>query len=407
MKKQDLILLFSFTIFLSTFFSNPSSSIGTIVIPPRSSSSSSSSSSSGELILACVNDNDCPPGICPNGQTYMSYSCLDGACHKLNFFADPCQFLTSSSSSGGQIQIVLNKKFTGTWKVKVNKCKPIVTRRNSIIEPGSNCKVCPLVSLLCISGFVQVPDTCNACSHCEKCSKLSNVTLKLCVKDGILQGTVHQPRVIENASIISQNTISENEVELTLEDKNGTTINLKLKLNNERELTGTLEGGLTFEARKLNSNKSCPVPICLSPDTRIRTVGVQKRIADIREGDLVFSFNKEEKKVVKVIKTSKAEVKNFKILKVTFNDGTVLQISPGHPTSDKRLFKELMLGDIVDNRMVTEIKQIPYTYKYTYDILPDSESGSYYANGILVGSTLKNTRNMDKGKEKQISKGSQ
>lgn len=148
-------------------------------------------------------------------------------------------------------------------------------------------------------------------------------------------------------------------------------------------------GTIVIQPGSSSSGLSGEVHICLSPDTRIRTVGVQKRIADIREGDLVFSFNKEEKKVVKVIKTSKAEVKNFKILKVTFNDGSVLQISPGHPTHDGRLFKNLMLGDLVDNRMVTEIKQIPYTYKYTYDILPDSESGCYYANGILVGSTLK------------------
>jgi hypothetical protein len=31
----------------------------------------------------------------------------------------------------------------------------------------------------------------------------------------------------------------------------------------------------------------------------------------------------------------------------------------------------------------------PARHPFTYDILPDSESGAYYAGGALIGSTLK------------------
>jgi hypothetical protein len=31
----------------------------------------------------------------------------------------------------------------------------------------------------------------------------------------------------------------------------------------------------------------------------------------------------------------------------------------------------------------------PALHPFTYDILPDSESGAYYAGGALIGSTLK------------------
>ena len=31
---------------------------------------------------------------------------------------------------------------------------------------------------------------------------------------------------------------------------------------------------------------------------------------------------------------------------------------------------------------------IRYAHSHTYDILPDSESGTYYAGGLLIGSTL-------------------
>lgn len=131
----------------------------------------------------------------------------------------------------------------------------------------------------------------------------------------------------------------------------------------------------------------CPVPICLSPDTKIRTDGEQKRIADIKVGDIVLTDNK---KPVKVIKVNKVEVKNHKILKVLLNDATILEVSPNHPTADGRLFKDLKLGDVIDKRIVVENTPITYQYKYTHDILPDSETGNYYANGVLVGSTLKN-----------------
>jgi hypothetical protein len=32
---------------------------------------------------------------------------------------------------------------------------------------------------------------------------------------------------------------------------------------------------------------------------------------------------------------------------------------------------------------------IPYEHAFTYDILPASETGTYYAAGALIGSTLK------------------
>ena len=128
------------------------------------------------------------------------------------------------------------------------------------------------------------------------------------------------------------------------------------------------------------------LPLCLSPDTRIKTPGIQKRIADIIIGDKVISENGE---IVKVKKTTQVEVRKHKILKITFNDATILEISPGHPTGDGKEFNDLKIGSYLDGRMVIKIKKVPYNYKYTYDILPDSKSGKYYANGILVGSTLK------------------
>ena len=38
---------------------------------------------------------------------------------------------------------------------------------------------------------------------------------------------------------------------------------------------------------------------------------------------------------------------------------------------------------------ILAVDTVPYPYSHTYDILPDSETGAYFAGGALVGSTLK------------------
>jgi hypothetical protein len=38
---------------------------------------------------------------------------------------------------------------------------------------------------------------------------------------------------------------------------------------------------------------------------------------------------------------------------------------------------------------VTQLSWKAYRYSHTYDILPASSSGAYFASGVLVGSTLK------------------
>ncbi|HEX7602282.1 MAG TPA: hypothetical protein VF316_11780, partial [Polyangiaceae bacterium] len=44
-----------------------------------------------------------------------------------------------------------------------------------------------------------------------------------------------------------------------------------------------------------------------------------------------------------------------------------------------------MLGGVA----IVAVEEIPYAHAYTYDILPDSDSASYFAAGALIGSTLR------------------
>jgi len=77
------------------------------------------------------------------------------------------------------------------------------------------------------------------------------------------------------------------------------------------------------------------------------------------------------------------------VLHILLSDGRELWASPGHPTSDGRRLVHLRVGDVLDGASVTVIGTMRYQGTATYDILPSGSTGFYWANGILLGSTLK------------------
>ncbi len=132
-------------------------------------------------------------------------------------------------------------------------------------------------------------------------------------------------------------------------------------------------------------------PICLSENTKISTPKGEVNIQGLKIGDSVYSLNsKGEKTTVSILRLAKTYVgKNHKILSVELVDGRRLSVSPGHPTADGRDVATLKAGDVLDGSKISSITSSVYKYDYTYDLLPDSQTGAYYANGILMGSTLK------------------
>jgi hypothetical protein len=75
-------------------------------------------------------------------------------------------------------------------------------------------------------------------------------------------------------------------------------------------------------------------------------------------------------------------------MQVTLNNGVRLDISAPHPTADGRMFGQLRAGDLLDGLGVVSAQPVPYPYSFTYDILPDSDTGTYLAGGALIGSSL-------------------
>lgn len=131
-------------------------------------------------------------------------------------------------------------------------------------------------------------------------------------------------------------------------------------------------------------------PICAAPTTPVATPSGARAIVDLRAGDLVYSVHGEAIVAVPILRVASTPVAHHQVMSVVLDNGAVLQMSPGHPTADGRTFAELTAGSSLDGlHTVRHAEVVPYEHARTYDILPDSDSGAYFAAGALVGSTLR------------------
>jgi hypothetical protein len=128
--------------------------------------------------------------------------------------------------------------------------------------------------------------------------------------------------------------------------------------------------------------------VCASPDTPIATPTGDRPIASLSVGDLVFSIDHGQRAAVPIRETRRTPVTNHRVIEVVLGDGPILQISAAHPTADGRSFGQLHAGDWMGGRDVASARVVPYSPDATYDILPDSDTGTYFAGGALIGSTI-------------------
>jgi hypothetical protein len=79
---------------------------------------------------------------------------------------------------------------------------------------------------------------------------------------------------------------------------------------------------------------------------------------------------------------------SFMVVRITLEDGRTVSASPGHPSAAEKALGDYKVGDILDGSQVVATELVAYTGGSTYDILPDGGTGLYWANGILLLSTL-------------------
>lgn len=136
--------------------------------------------------------------------------------------------------------------------------------------------------------------------------------------------------------------------------------------------------------------KGMPTPICLSGDTRIETPNGDVSVKDIKKGMSVWTVDRTGKKIAAVVAlTGKVFAPpGHKVAHIQLSDHRDIYVSPGHKVADGRKAGDLHAGDILQGATILSVNFIPYTEEYTYDILPEGETGFYFANGILLQSTI-------------------
>jgi len=154
-------------------------------------------------------------------------------------------------------------------------------------------------------------------------------------------------------------------------------------------LTGTIDGSGSVDVQK--QEPAIPTcPICLAKGTLIDTPRGPIPVENLRLGDSVWTVNGAGERVAAtILRTSRVPVPaTHQVVHVTLSDGRELWASPGHPTTDGKMLGDLAVNDRLDGALVINVERLHYAGTATYDLLPSGNTGFYWANGILIGSTL-------------------
>ena len=158
--------------------------------------------------------------------------------------------------------------------------------------------------------------------------------------------------------------------------------------------SGYVNYGIPLQCVTPEYNEYCnsnPCPICLAKNTLIDTPLGAIPVEDLEKGAPIWTVNTLGKRVQGVvIETSKTSVPlTHTMVRLVLADGRTLLASPGHPTARGRTVGDIRAGDVYDDIRVISSDRVLYDDEYTYDILSSGETGFYFANGILLGSTLR------------------
>ncbi len=142
--------------------------------------------------------------------------------------------------------------------------------------------------------------------------------------------------------------------------------------------------------QQAESRRKFGCPICLPRTTRIATPRGDVRIDQLRVGDAVFTADAAGRRVVGTVRAvgSSPAPRHHRLVRLRLADGRILAASPGHPTAEGKPLADVSVGDRVDHVAVVAREQIAFDDDTTFDLLPDGNTGLYWADDVLVGSTL-------------------
>ena len=149
-----------------------------------------------------------------------------------------------------------------------------------------------------------------------------------------------------------------------------------------------VDGLVTVSSRTPTGAPNCP--ICLAAGTLISTPHGAVRVTDIKPGMLVWTALADGSRIAAPVLEvgSVAVPAGHLMVHVVLTDGRELLASPGHRASDGRPLGSLARGDALDGSTIIRWEMVPYGGARTYDLLPAGPTGTYWAGGIHLSSTL-------------------
>jgi hypothetical protein len=154
-------------------------------------------------------------------------------------------------------------------------------------------------------------------------------------------------------------------------------------------LSGTVthSGHVSIERRAAGTMPECP--ICLADDVLIATPDGQIPVQDIRAGMPIWTTDRYDGLVVGVVRATGHVDAPFghEVVRLSLADGRTVLVSPGHPTAGGGTVGDLRVGDGYDGSVVASASLIPYAGA-TWDLLPSGPTGTYFANGVLLRTTM-------------------
>jgi hypothetical protein len=161
------------------------------------------------------------------------------------------------------------------------------------------------------------------------------------------------------------------------------------------EQTGVIVDGLidadaqiTISSQEDAEPPMCP--ICLARGTRIATPGGSIAVEDVRAGMTVWTVGADgapTRAVVVAVGMTPVPAWH-RVVHLVLADGRSLIASPSHPLADGRLLGAISPGELVDGSIAVTVKSEPYAGGATFDLLPSGPTGTYWADGVPLGSTL-------------------
>ena len=114
-------------------------------------------------------------------------------------------------------------------------------------------------------------------------------------------------------------------------------------------------------------------------------------VENLRPGDSIWTVDATGTRVASTIDRvgSVPVPSSHQVVHVVLSDGRSLYVSPGHPLTDGRHAGDLRAGDTLDGATVLSADLTDYDGGRTFDVLPAGDTGFYWANGILIASTLR------------------